>query len=407
MNGKLYYIVFSLPIATLFFLLFPIYRIRLARLSSDRIGHYAMNTELFCCALRAKESKKRECFLFYNDVGHVSNQQLHRMYKRHIKVLPGCPHIWKQVNRLLCLFLRNKYQSEFKRKYESRSGYQDTEACLASIEKPLLAFTSEEINKGERLLAQLGLPKEARYVCLLVRDAEYLSKTYPERSWGYHNFRDANIETYQKAALYLAEKGYYVLRMGKEVKNQFDVSHPHVIDYANHALRSDFLDVYLSANCHFFISTCTGLDAVPQIFRRPVLLTNIAPFASQLQYWYPCKLLITKKVKSLRTGLWISFSEIYRLFGTYNGNMLVLLKQHDLVLVDNSEDEILEVVQEMEARMSGEEKETERDVILQEQFKSLLPFAMIPNNEVILENPERFYIRLGKQFLEENQAWIQ
>ncbi|MCH9689371.1 MAG: hypothetical protein K0U10_01810, partial [Gammaproteobacteria bacterium] len=114
-----------------------------------------------------------------------------------------------------------------------------------------------------------------------------------------------------------------------------------------------------------------------------------------------------KKVKSLRTGLWISFSEIYRLFGTYNGNMLVLLKQHDLVLVDNSEDEILEVVQEMEARMSGEEKETERDVILQEQFKSLLPFAMIPNNEVILENPERFYIRLGKQFLEENQAWIQ
>ena len=54
-----------------------------------------------------------------------------------------------------------------------------------------------------------------KFVCLIVRDREYLEKTYPGRNWSYHNFRDTNVENYREAVIALVEKGYFVFRMGK------------------------------------------------------------------------------------------------------------------------------------------------------------------------------------------------
>ncbi len=403
-NKETYYVIFSLPVALLFLMIFPVIQIRLIRLLSDRIGHYAMNTELLCCLLQAQYKGKGR-FIFYTLAGPICNQQLHRMHKRKINVISLFPPMWKQVDRILTLVLRGRYETDFKIRMESREGYQDIHGFLASIPEPQLTFTSEEVEKGQELLKQAGLPLDARYVCLLVRDARYLSRAYLTTDWSYHNFRDADVNTYKKAALFLAEKGYYVFRMGQFVCDKFNLSHPKVIDYAHHPMRSDFLDIYLSAHCQFFISTSSGLDAVAQIFRRPVVLTNLAPLNDQLQYWYPCELFIPKKVKSENTGQWVCFSDIYRLFG-HEGNVLPRLKECGMELINNSEDEILAVVQEMESRVRGVWVETEEDRASFERVKTLAPLSMVADNAVILAKPERFYTRLGTDFLQKNQAWM-
>ena len=62
-------------------------------------------------------------------------------------------------------------------------------------------------------------------------------------------------EQFQQVAIALAEKGYWVFRMGKAVEDVFNVEHPRVIDYAQSNERSDFLDIWLMANCYFCI-TC-------------------------------------------------------------------------------------------------------------------------------------------------------
>ena len=50
---------------------------------------------------------------------------------------------------------------------------------------------------------------------MIVRDSAYLK--FAE----YHNYRDCNIENFNKAAL-LAEKGYYVFRMEKNEQSTYN-----------------------------------------------------------------------------------------------------------------------------------------------------------------------------------------
>ena len=76
------------------------------------------------------------------------------------------------------------------------------------------------------------------------------------------------IDSFSLAADSLAKKGYYVFRMGKNVKGKFKTTSEKVIDYANSKYRSDFLDIFLGANCEFCISTGLGFDEVPEIFRN-------------------------------------------------------------------------------------------------------------------------------------------
>ena len=106
-------------------------------------------------------------------------------------------------------------------------------------------------------------------MCLFVRDSAYLAELYKD-SYNYHNYRNVDIQNFALVAYELAERGFYVIRMGVKVSKAFMVDHPKVIDYAWNGMRSDFMDIYLSAICDFAISTGTGLCEVSRIFRRPM-----------------------------------------------------------------------------------------------------------------------------------------
>jgi len=138
--------------------------------------------------------------------------------------------------------------------------------------KQHIRFTDAEIEKGYAQLAAWGLNRGDKWVCLIVRDSAYLHKLT------YHNYRDTKIETYQKAALLLADRGYHVFRMGAAVNKPLGIDHPMIADYATNGMRSDFMDIFLAAHCTFAVSTGTGLDAIPSIFRRPICFVNYVPF---------------------------------------------------------------------------------------------------------------------------------
>ena len=71
--------------------------------------------------------------------------------------------------------------------------------------------------------------------------------------------------------------GYTVFRMGAIVEKPLNSKHPRVIDYATNGMRTEFLDIFLGAHCTFCVSTGSGWDSVPQIFRRPSLYVNLLP----------------------------------------------------------------------------------------------------------------------------------
>src|SRR3990167_2130272 len=393
-------IFISIPVVLLIFMLIPLIQIRFVRLLSERLGHFALNTEIMLCAFDIDILNKygkdgRVKYFFYTDTV-ISNKFLYKMWKRVLPILPF-PTILTQVNKVLS-FLSSQYKNDkLKNTVEQGIWADDKLRLMERVPYQHVFFTKKEEKRGIALMSELGIPHDARYVCLAVRDSYYMKKRFPCYDWSYHDHRNADIMTYRKGALFLVDKGYYVIRMGKWVKGSFDLADARIIDYANSPLQSDFLDVYLASKCEFFISTSTGIDAVPQIFRRPVLFSNIS-LSRELQAYYAESLFIPKLIRNKKTEKFLTFNEINKFMSHHEKpgvilDILKLLEKHDLELMNNTEDDILDLTQEMHDRLNAvSSQEDHFDLERQKNFWMQYRF-----------NPERVLsdirVKIGSGFL--------
>ena len=71
-------------------------------------------------------------------------------------------------------------------------------------------------------------------------------------------FRNVKYTNYLPTIDYLIKKGFKVIRMGKGTKEIFPYHDNNFIDYAMSESRSDFLDVWLSANCKSIYPVING-----------------------------------------------------------------------------------------------------------------------------------------------------
>jgi len=384
----------SIPIAVFLYLLTPLIQIRLVRLLSERAGHFGLNTENMLCAfdvgvLNRRGDNHKIKYFFYTH-GIVCNKQLLKMWKRVLPLLPF-PIACRQIDQLLSFASFQYKKDKVKNTVESSGWVRDKLLLMERVPYPHVFFTFEEEKRAEIFLEKLGVSKNAKWVCLLVRDPLYLDKLFPIDDWDYHAHRNANIMTYKKAALFLAEKGYTVIRMGKWAQDPFSVSHERIIDYAMHPLRSDFLDIYLSAKCCFFMSTSTGIDSVAQMFRRPILFSNIA-IPSELQSFVSNSLFIPKKVINKNTDEYITYKTFDQVISSPY-EIHETAKKNNFMLVDNTEDEILEAAIEMEQRITCMWIETKIDILAQKKF-----FMEYPH---YLNDVKDVRIKIGKCFLEQ------
>ena len=138
------------------------------------------------------------------------------------------------------------------------------------------------------------VPEGQPFICFHVRDSAYLNQSLPNQDWNYHAHRDASIHNYLLSVEKLVERGYYAVRMGSVVKEKLSYSNPAIINYAENGKRSDFMDIYLSANCRFFLGSDTGLLIVPQLFKCPMIYTNWCKL-DEFPTWVNVGLLITKR----------------------------------------------------------------------------------------------------------------
>ena len=261
-------------------LISPFYLIRWGQLHSVKLGHFAMNTELYCCKREVGINVPARPYIdFFCFEKFVCNKQLSLMWNRQLKIFPNFflyPII--RVNRIISKIVPggdghdihssdNIYFIKDQKKFERISTHRDIYNLLEKT-KPHLNFTEAEINKGEKYLKEFGLPQTSKIVCLIVRDSAYLKKYFGKTGidFSYHDYRDQNIENYLQTAEELSKRGYYVFRMGNVVSQPMHSSNPKIIDYANSKIKNDFLDVYLSYKCTFCIRTA-GFGALPQIFR--------------------------------------------------------------------------------------------------------------------------------------------
>ena len=261
-----------------------IYPLYVQQLRAERIGHLAIEAEIFRTAVPSDVVNRT---IFVMD-GLAANEFLELAWRRVLPVLPrwiGTPYL-SAVKTFPSLEL-------------NPPGWDASHFDLRSLDNSPVPnfFTAEEEEKGRKLLRELGVGVGRPYICLSVRDSAYLSRHFPERNWAYHNYRDSRVETYLNMAKALTDAGFAVIRMGSQVLEPLNSDDAYVIDYANSEVRSPFGDVFLYANCHGAISTSTGVDSLAMLFRKPLGLVNLASLYG-LQLGSHLKLVMFKEVVS-------------------------------------------------------------------------------------------------------------
>ena len=342
------------------------FTIRYGWLITPRIGHLAANFDLMFTNLESSSKRGHNLFTFWvPSQEHVSNRFLFKMMKRRVLVVPRWSFI--VVHSLNLRFPSNWFQS-------LDSGTDRDVNNLLDTTVPALRFSKREIRRGLRFLAKTGLPEGVPFVCLNVRDSSYLSKTYPKGEWSYHDYRDSSIENYLLAANALTERGYYVFRMGASVESPMLTNNPKLIDYASNGMRSEFLDIFLGAHCAFCISSGTGFDAIPYIFRRPIAYVNIAPVGISMTFSERFSLLFKDHYDN-STGLRMSLRSIFNAdvaFSTESDDF----KQKGIELRENSPVQILDAVVEMmnllEENVDCIESSMDPQLEFRQLFKSLV-----------------------------------
>ena len=353
--------------------------VRFGEIWSSRLGHLVGNLECYLCEKDALIQPKSYDIWFCN--APPANRTIYRKYAKKL-------HIWPREFTLLVIRINALFLGWEKHFISTLQVDRDIKN-LTWVFSPHIEFTEREEKKGRKLLRSLDIPEGAKWVCLIVRDSAYLKAKAPRLDFSYHDYRDADCSNYVPAAIELARRGYYVIRMGHIIAKPFFVKHTKIIDYP--FKRTEFGDLYLGAKCAFCLGTSTGFMAIPQFFNRPLAVTDYVP----LEYaptWSE-GLVIWKHY--LKNGNRMSVKEIAASGGGVS-TFGPAFEQAGIKLEDNTSQEILDLAMEAADRDQGI-----RDEDSQDDFWKAFPFSVV--NGQPLHGKVR--IRVGRNYLKEWKEW--
>ena len=186
------------------------------------------------------------------------------------------------------------------------------------------------------LVYQLGIPPNAWFVCLHVRESGFRNDK------GRREYRNSNINSYIPAINHITSNGGWVVRMGDDSMSKLP-NLKNVIDYPHTSFKSELMDLVLIKLCYFFIGCQSGIFDVAKLFNKPVLLVNMInwTFGGPLHYQDRG---ILKHLYSKNKKRYLSINEMYTSdWSVQNINSTV---NSDYSFADNTEQEIFDAVNE-------------------------------------------------------------
>ena len=254
---------------------------------------------------------------------------------------------------------------------------------------PLLQLDAGDAARGEQRLCDLGLPPGAWFVCVHCRE-----EGYSAHDDHLHSFRNSAIDDYRLAMEAIVERGGWCIRVGDRSMTKLPPMR-NVVDYAHHPLRADWMDVFLSARCQFFLGSPSGAYMMACVFGVPVAIANQAPLSTVLPFGKK-DLGIPKLVWSNRQERILTFPEI---LDSQVGDMRFTKDyvEAGVELIDNTPQEIRGLALEQLERTTGKLTYTADDNARQTGFKALLgPGHYTYGSES----------RVGRDFLREHERLL-
>ena len=349
---KLLLLPFALSFIAALILIRPFRVVKFFKVNPWRIGHLLIEIEIARLnSLNDSFIKRRKrLVIYYFPEREPANRYLQVKWK---SLLPSIEGHWGW----LLFHLAERISMKL---FITPILVRDKDGLLSKLPGSL-GFSKTESEFGEKFLQSVGC-RNRKFVCLMVRDSAYLDTIRSDKSFSYYEYRDSKIMTFIPAADMLTQNGYTVFRMGQIVKDKLISDNPNIIDYATNGMRTEFLDLFLGANCSFFVSTGTGIDTVAQVFRRPMLYVNVVGFYEDIllnEYMFYPK--IHKDASSLKE---LSLREIAKR-GLANEINRQRFEQENTIVEDLSPQEITDAISEMLARTTGSFVPSDKEQVLQ------------------------------------------
>ena len=210
---------------------------------------------------------------------------------------------------------------------------------------------SEAVSSATRTFCERrSIAESDRIVVLNVRDRNFL----PEQDT--HFYRTADIATYEPAIRYLLDQGYWVLRTGVAGSVDAPFTHPRYLDIWKEPDYTDLLDPGLIARSRFGITCSSGPEALFRILGTPQLMVN---GVLQSGMWMnPHDKLVFKNYRTIDNGkparLRSMLEKGVALFSDIEN-----VARCGYAVENNTAEQILEAVIEMDMSLSGEHRPDE------------------------------------------------
>ncbi len=330
----------------------PFWRIRIAPMLEDRIGHIAANTLVLAKKLQLDGYPPRTTWLLV--AWNPANRTLMDMWRQRFVIFES-----RLAKRLL---LEARPILQRTRFYEPLP-FENTEHREFALGRPPIAPTPDDDARARAALADMGMAPTDWFVCLSSRDPAYLGQRAGfGNAYATPSIRDCSVATFLDAAEAITARGGFVLRMGAIVDGPLpETGNARIIDYATRH-RSDFMDIWLSANCRFFLGCTAGLICVPWVFHRPVGASNFvtlqfAALGGPRTYFMP------KKLRRVGGDI-LSYREAHAMglfaWGDYGRTKRPeFYVERYLEWVDNSADEIRDLALDMMDMVDGHRPDPE------------------------------------------------
>ena len=368
-----------IPVAILFYFI----KIRFISLLYNRIGHLVVEPEIYF-KKRLLGLYPKYIIFIYTPVNKVANKH----YLNYIKKLEGIFTLTTKFQNFLFEpfwlfpFLRIDTKS-----YAIAQGETSEWSKISKLwdsKPPILRIDINDKNYGDQILKKIG-SNINWFVCFHAREGGY-----SPIDENFHSFRNASIDSYEPAMDYIIKLGGTCIRMGDSSMKKLPQKEG-VFDYAHSEYRSDRMDVFFCASCRFFVGTSSGLAALASVFGRPLAITNMAPLNMALLPGNKDKGIFKIYKSSIDNSL-LSFKKIFETESS-NYRHTIDFINNNISLIDNTEEEILELCEEM----IFSESVSSIDSDLQSKFKNLM-------------NPKHYTFgaigNIGSKFLEKYQILL-
>lgn len=223
---------------------------------------------------------------------------------------------------------------------------------------PLMKLREEDEVNGREALAKTGLPDEAWFVALHVRESGY----YAEGSTSANAHRNARIEDYMPAIREITSRGGYVVRLGDRSMRPLPKLE-NVIDYAHSDVKSPSVDLAILALSRFAIGTTSGLTNVALSFGTPMVLVNC--ISSDWQIWTDQVDFILKKIYDRRQGRYLRLQEMTSLSVMgHTINSMIMDQMGYFVHANTAEEMRVAVAYKLDTDIGGARRADDSDPVM-------------------------------------------